>query len=486
MSDEKPNKRIKDLTRDTGLFALSTFGSKILVFLLTPLYTSILATEEYGIADLITATVNLVYPILTLAIAEATLRYSMEKNENKNKVFVNSIWFVVISTLLLLSLTWVSNYIYDEIADYWLVFVGIYFLTNIHQVLSNFLKGLGQTKLFAIQGLVQTLSIITCNILFLVVFKWGLKGYLLSIFVGYIIPSLLMFFFGKLNRYLFPLSIDWRLLKQMLHYCIPMIPTLVAWAINTNIDKFMIIGLCGLGESGIYGMAHKIPTLVATVLSVFTQAWLLSAINNKGDSDESEYYTSIYTALNIVSVLGCFAIIFMTKFLSGLLFAKDYYIAWKYVPFLTVSVLFSSNGGFISSAFKAAKKTNSLFYTVLIGSVVNVILNYALIKLLGSIGAAISTMVGFLVIWLFRIIMVQKIVIIRINVVHTIITYLSLIAAAIVICFNISYCYVIILGLCFFTIVVNYRDIKSIVLSVGRAINRIGNQKKYKVSHKEQ
>ena len=475
MSNEKTNKRIKDLSRDTGLFAISTFGSKILVFLLTPLYTSILATEEYGIADLITATVNLVYPILTLAIAEATLRYSIEKNENKNKVFVNSIWFIVISTLLLLALTPASKHIYDEIADYWLVFVGIYLLTNIHQVLSNFIKGLGQTKLFAIQGLVQTLSIIACNILFLVVFKWGLKGYLLSIYVGYIVPSLLMFFFGKTYKYLFPLSIDWGLLKQMLHYCIPMIPTLVAWAINTNIDKFMIIGMCGLGESGIYGVAHKIPTLMTSVLSVFTQAWLLSAINSFGDSDESEYYTNVYKALNIVSVLGCFAIIFMTKFLSGFLFAKDYYIAWQYVPFLTVSVLFSSNGGFISPIFKAAKKTNSLFYTVLIGSVVNVILNYVLINLLGTVGAAISTMVGFLVIWLFRIIMVQRIVKVKISVVSTIVTYLSLIAAAAVMCFNISYCYVIISILCIISIVVNYRDIKSSVSSVGRIIKSFGN-----------
>ena len=293
--------------------------------------------------------------------------------------------------------------------------------------------------------------------------------------MGYIVPSLLMFFFGKAYRYLFPLSIDWCLLKQMLHYCVPMIPTLVAWAINTNIDKFMIIGLCGLGESGIYGIAHKIPTLMTTVLSVFTQAWLLSAINNYEDSDKSEYYTNVYKALNIISVLVCFAIIFMTRFLSGLLFAKDYYVAWQYVPFLTVSVLFSSNGGFISSIFKAAKRTISLFYTVLIGSVVNVILNYALINLLGTVGAAISTMVCFLVIWLFRIIMVQKIVKIRIKVVSTILTYLSLIAAAIVMCFNISYCYVIILVLCIFTIVVNYRDIKSLVFSVGRTINSFGN-----------
>lgn len=455
--------KIKTLVKDTGLFAISTFGSQILVFLLTPLYTSILATEEYGIADLIFSTVVFVYPILTLAISEATLRFAIEKDENKNKVFTNSIWFVIMSTLLLLILTPALKYIYKGVSDYWLVFVGAYLFFNIHHVLSNFIKGIGKTKIYAAQGLIQTISIIICNILFLVVFKWGLKGYLFSMYVGYIIPSIIIIIAGRISQYSFPLAIDMALLKQMLRYCIPMIPTLVAWAINANIDKYMIIGFWGLGESGIYSVAHKIPTLMTTVLSVFTQAWQLSAISNYGDADEGDYYTNVYRNLNIVSVLGCFAIFFLTKPLSSFLFVNDYYIAWRFVPFLTLSALFSSNGGFISAAFKAAKKTNILFYTVLIGSLMNVILNFILIQVIGTIGAAISTMVGFLVIWLFRMIMVQKIVKIKISVIRTTISYISLIIAAAVLCFEIEQSYLIIVGLCCLTIIVNMSDIIGIL-----------------------
>lgn len=470
--------KIKTLAKDTGLFAVSTFGSKILVFLLTPLYTRILAIEEYGTADLITSIVNLLYPILTLAISEATLRFSIEKKENKNKVFINSLWFVGISTLLLLILQPFSKGFNAELSDYWLIFVGVYLFFNIHLIFSNFIKGLGATKLFAIQGLIQTLSIIVCNVLFLVVFKLGLKGYILSIYVGYIIPSIIIFVLGKLYQYVFPLSIDWALLKQMLRYCIPMIPTLVAWAINSNIDKFMIISYSGIGESGIYSVAHKIPTLMITVLSVFAQAWQLSAINNYGDSDESDYYTNVYKALDIVSVIGCFVIIILTKFLSGLLFAKDYYVAWQYVPFLTISALFSSNGGFISAAFKAAKKTKSLFYTVLIGSIVNVILNYFLIQVIGTIGAAISTMFGFFIVWLFRIVMVQKVVKIRINLTHTIMSYLSVITAAAILSFNVRYSYVIISTLFIFAIVVNIRDIKNVCSLAIKAIKYLSKRRK--------
>ena len=160
----------------------------------------------------------------------------------------------------------------------------------------------------------------------------------------------------------------------------------------------------------------------------------------------------------------------LTKFLSALLFAKDYYVAWQFVPFLTISSLYSSNSGFISAAFKAAKKTNNLFYTVIAGSLVNVILNFVLIQRIGTIGAAISTMVGFFVVWLFRISMVQKIVKIKINLIQTIISYVALTAAAAFFSFNVPHSYAIVSILFILTMVVNKREIIHILSFTGRAI----------------
>ena len=402
----------------------------------------------------------------------------MDKDEDKNKVLVNSLFFVILSSIILAALTPFARQLYAEIAEYWLVFVEIYLFFNIHNVFSNFCKGLGNTKLFALQGIVQTLTIVFCNILFLLVFKFGIKGYLISIFAGYFVPSMLMFFAGKIYNYMLPVGFDHRLVKRMLMYCFPMIPTLVAWSINTNIDKVMIIAFCGLGASGVYSVAHKIPTLMTAVLTVFLQAWQLSAINSFGDDNESSYYSNIYKALNLVSVVGCFIIIIATQFLSRLLFANDFYIAWRFVPFLTISALFSSNSGFVSAAFKAAKKTNSLFYTVVVGSVVNVVLNYFFLNIFGTIGAAIATMMGFGVIWLFRMIMVQKIVKIRINVLNTVLSYSTVICAAFVISFEISHYYLIVCALFALTLLINMKDIASIMLATTTYIKSFVSQRR--------
>ena len=114
------NNRTSILIKDTGLFAISSFGSKILIFLLTPLYTSILTTEEYGIADLITTTINFIYPILTLAIADATLRFALDNEQDKRKVLDNSLLITLLSVLILIFLYPILINISPNISEYWL------------------------------------------------------------------------------------------------------------------------------------------------------------------------------------------------------------------------------------------------------------------------------------------------------------------------------------------------------------------------------
>ena len=115
--------KTKQLAVDTILFGISTFGSKILVFLLTPLYTAVLLTAEYGVADLINTTVNLIYPVLTLAITDATLRYALDKNCSKQAVLGNSLVITLLSLLLLLAcypvVTSMGSEITVQLSKYW-------------------------------------------------------------------------------------------------------------------------------------------------------------------------------------------------------------------------------------------------------------------------------------------------------------------------------------------------------------------------------
>ena len=83
--------RYRKLFSDTVILALGTFGSKLLVFLLMPLYTAWLSTSQYSTAELITSTANLLIPLACVGITNGIFRFAAERESNQTAVFSTSI-----------------------------------------------------------------------------------------------------------------------------------------------------------------------------------------------------------------------------------------------------------------------------------------------------------------------------------------------------------------------------------------------------------
>lgn len=94
-------KKYKYLLKNIGLLTVSNFASKILSFLLVPLYTSILTTKEYGVYDIFNTTVLLLIPIFTIDIVDAVLRFSLDDKVDNNDVYTIGNILTFVSTLIL-------------------------------------------------------------------------------------------------------------------------------------------------------------------------------------------------------------------------------------------------------------------------------------------------------------------------------------------------------------------------------------------------
>ena len=79
--------RYSKLGKNTLWMTIGSFSTKLLSFFLVPLYTNCLSTAEYGISDLLTTTVNLLIPFLTITASEGILRLTLEKNTDKKQIF---------------------------------------------------------------------------------------------------------------------------------------------------------------------------------------------------------------------------------------------------------------------------------------------------------------------------------------------------------------------------------------------------------------
>ena len=436
------HKRYKKLFTDTGLFVVSVFGSKILTFLLLPLYTSILSTEEYGMADIVVTTVNFLYPILTLSTFEATLRFALDEKYNKKRVFDITLIF---SLMAIIIFSFIMHLFLEQgfLKEYWWCILGL-FASNVFQIcLSYYVKGCGQTKIFAIQGVLYTLVCLSANIILLVGYGCGLKGYLMSMCLAGIISSIYMLFSSNTYRELIPFRFDKDLSKEMLRYCVPLIPTTIAWWINAYSDKYMILAFVGISVSGLYGVAHKISTVFSTITNLFSQAWRISAISSFDDEDNQAYYEKVYKIYSLICIYTCLFIIFSAEILVKTFFRNEYYTVWTFIPPLLLAALFQAYAGFFESLYAAAKQTVSLSISIGIGALLNIVLNYMLIKYFGGLGAPIATMFSFSVVWWIRFKMMQSFMPININLARTLPSLGILIACGLYFSFQGLYRYIV-------------------------------------------
>ena len=143
------------------------------------------------------------------------------------------------------------------------------------------------------------------------------------------------------------------------------------------------------------------------------------------------------------------------------------------MPLLTVAALFSSLAGFMSAPFRAYKKTKMLFASVAASSVCNIVLNFVLMKFLGTVGAACATAISFFVMWLVRFITAQKFIEIKINILKTVVTYIILMAYTVYFTYHVKYALIISLVAIIAVVVLNLNDFKNIMSTVINVAKKI-------------
>ena len=164
---------------------MGTFASKVLVFLLMPLYTAILSAEEFGVADLVAQTANLLIPLAAVGICDGLFRFALDTAEgDRKKVFTASMCVLALGSAVLVLVAGVLCTLGGAIASYLPLITAYVVCANFHSALAHYLRAKGRTTLFAVQGIINTALTITLNILFLVVWRMGSTGYVLSVIVA--------------------------------------------------------------------------------------------------------------------------------------------------------------------------------------------------------------------------------------------------------------------------------------------------------------
>lgn len=373
-------------------FLVGNMGSKLLIFFLVPYYTHVLTTAEYGTADLITTTASLIIPIVTLSITEAVFRFSMDENANLKSLFSNGLLVVGIGCFISFVITQLLGN--KNSGGIWNLCCFLIMAESLYNLTAQFVRGVGKTRLYAIGGFIQTLVLVALNIIFLLKFSLGITGYVFSLILSYLCVFLIYTVAGRTYKYIG--SFDYKLLKLMLAYSLPMIPNGLSWWAMSYADKYVILVCSGAAANGIYLVSQKIPTVLTMFTTIFHQAWQISAVDEGSKSGKSDFSMMIYNNLQSAMFLCASFIICIVKPLYAIWVSSDYYEAWQSTPMLLLATVFSCLSQFLTVNYMVSKKTIGSLKVTLIGCLVNIILNILTIPRYGIVAAATATFIGYL------------------------------------------------------------------------------------------
>ena len=394
-------KHAKDLVKNTAIIGIGNLGTKIISFLLLPLYTTLLSASDYGIYDLLTTIATFVVPVVTILMEESMFRFLIDcKNDSEKKRVISQTALIILVGVTVFSLVYVS--ISVIFAFKYKLLLYLYILSSIILAFRNsYFRGIGKIKIFAIINLCTSVAVILINILTI-----AISGLLLSRIIAGFVSLLILAPTLKHNINIKDVSKKSTIL--MIKYSVPLIPNSISWSIINTSDRIAVSAFIGDSANGIYSIANKFPAIVDTMYSFFYVAWKESAAKTVKDDNSSKFYNSIYGYLKQFMFSVVLAFVALMPFVFNILVKNDFSESYVYMPILFVAIFFANISGYYGGIFAAYKNTKIMGITTLASAIINIVVDLSLINILGIWAAAISTLVATLFMYISRKITIKK------------------------------------------------------------------------------
>lgn len=397
------------------VFGIGGVISQIVPFLMIPIITRIMpSTEYYGISDLSNTVVNLGSALAVMGMYDAMYRLFFENDdeEYKKDVCSTTLMFtigtsLIVFLIMILLRNWIASKAFGN--EEYRSLVTITAITTLigatNSIVAAPTRMQNRRKVFILMNTLSPVIAYSISIPLL------LKGYyLVAMPVSMLLSALCCeTIFILLNKKWFAFRrFNFKYLKPLLAIAIPLLPNfLIYWVFNSS-DKLMITNLIGAGATGVYSVGAKLGHASQLIYTAFAGGWQYFAFSTMRDENQVESNSKVFEYLGIISFF-CTTIMFvLSKPIYSLLFTGDYVAGFIIAPYLFLAPLLQMLFQVTANQFLVVKKTWPNLVILSSGAIVNILLNFLLIPILGIEGAAIATLVGYIISNLICIIVLLK------------------------------------------------------------------------------
>lgn len=393
----------KELAKNTIIIFLGKVCTQLISFFLLPLYTGYLSTKQYGVVDLIQTYVRLLVPLITIELEMGVFRFLIDtrnKEKDTKEVMTNNFTILFVSLFLFSFIYLIVTHFFK--IDYRLLILFDIFICTITGNLLQVARGFGKTLDYSIACIITGAMTVVLNIILIVFCGMRVPGMVLSMAISNGLGALYLFIKLKMYKFFDGKLVNGKLVKSMIKYSAPLVPNSLSWWIVSVSDRSIISFVLGTAANGIYAISNKFPTLLSSVFSIFNMSWCESATLHINSKDRDEFFSDICnTVVKLFSALGVGMIACM-PFIFPILIDSSYNEAFIYIPILALGVVFNVGVSLYSSIYIAKKMTKQVASTSVMGAIINIVVNILLIKYIGLYAAALSTMISYFIMMMYR------------------------------------------------------------------------------------
>lgn len=198
-------------------------------------------------------------------------------------------------------------------------------------------------------------------------------------------------------------------LNEILKYGFPFIFSTTITLVFHSIDKIMLNALTDFNQVGLYSGAQNIVNLITQVQTVFTTFWVPVAYEHYSkNSDDKEFFIKVNKIISYM-MLTAAIVLLCTKDIVILFLGKNYRDAAYVFPFLAFMPIMYTVSETTVMGINFAKKSSYHVWISMICAIANTVGNYFLILRYGAKGAAISTGLAYMVFFILRTALANKV-----------------------------------------------------------------------------
>lgn len=389
------------------VYGLGSVISKIIPIIMLPIITSLMTDTQFmGINDMVNLVVSFAGAIALMGMYDAMFRMFFENQdeEYKKQICSTTLFFVIVSSIIICLIMIIFknnilNMVINDTAYGFLFFIIIFntFLSSIERIVMAPTRMQNKKIIFLITNTITPILSYSISIPLL------LKGdYIYALPLAALTSTVIMtIVFFVINRKWFNFRlIRFKYIKVLIKLGAPLMPTFLMYWLCSSLDRIMIKSMIGLGALGIYSVSSKIAHISQLIYTAFAQGWQYFAFSTMDDKDQKQLISKISEYLLILSIVSTVGITLFSKVIFNILAKGNYNEGYLILPYLFLSPLLLMVFQTMGSQFLIIKKTYPV-PMLLIGAVcANAICNYLFIPVLGIEGAAIATVIGYLVAFL--------------------------------------------------------------------------------------